>query len=224
MSERRFFERCAEHSSLAKNIKAYIQAVNPKRWPKDPFSGAGYWTSIVTPAGSLAIVPLALRAPEHLPDLVEHLRGVDLDHETFQSSLTIELVKRHGWTNAMLDFVAFRAVDGAGQNGCGDLRWLSRHGALDDLLTTDAEIQSFAERVDRVSQRKKERYRSLYVASAGKALFSDSEQQFARWLAFFAGRGLEFSDQERTLDPVHESKTADFDEVWDEAASCTDRD
>ncbi len=221
LSERRFFERTAKYPSLRAATYAYVDHVNPKHWRKDPFRGSGYWSSTQAPAGSLAIVPLALRDRGALPVLAEHLRGADLDHETFHRALIAELLSRHGLIEEMLDLLAVRAVDAAGQHGTEDLAWLARQNGFGAMLNAPGAAVELAERVDRISQRSA--YRPLYVANAGKAMFSGDE--LGRWFGFFRERGLVFEARDLAPSPEREpSPPPSFVAEWEEAASSDDYD
>lgn len=225
VSERRFFERCARHPALAPLVLDYVGHVNPRNWAKDPFRGAGFWTSMMAPAGSLAIVPLALRDRRHLGALGEHLRGADLGHETFHRALITELVTRHGVCDEVLDLLAVRAVDAAGQHGCDDLRWLLAKTPVGAALATARALDAFAARVDRLSRRTAQEYRALYVSNAGQALAGGDASRFARWLAFFEGRGLAFDASEKVLESAREPwAPRAFEADWEEAASCDEFD
>jgi hypothetical protein len=208
--------------ALAPLTIAYVAQLNPKRWSKDPFYGAGYWTTNVAPAGSLAIVPLALASKDALGALGEHLRGAELDHESFHRALITELVERHDFCEEMLDLLAVRAVDAAGQHGADDLRWLAAKTDFGKLLRGAGGVRAFATRVDRLSERKK--FRSLYVANAGRALFDD-EKRFAEWIAYFRGRKLTFDAAELApRPPVKPHAPPEFETEWEDAASSDDID
>jgi hypothetical protein len=179
----------------------------------------------MAPAGSLAIVPLALREPAHLPALGEHLRGADVDHETFHRALVTELVRRHGLTESVLDLIAVRAVDAAGQYGQADLRWLTTQTPFGEKVAGKAGVEAFAKRVHERSRRRVDEYRSLYVANAGKALFADDAGRFAMWIAAFEARGLTFDDRERKLGEQHPPYAPpSFKTIWEESASCDETD
>lgn len=220
LSERRFFERAARYHALRPTIAEYVRLVSPAAWASDPFTKTGFWTSILTPAGSLAVVPLALADVTHVDTVIDHLRGVDLDHETFHRSLVTELVTRWGICDETLRLLAFRAVDGAGQHGNADLRWLCARTGFGQIVRD--RFDAFARLVDTASKR--ERYRSLYVADAGRALFADDPQHFARWLAFFEDQGLQFEPSHRELSTEEVRAPRPWDEAWESAASCTERD
>jgi hypothetical protein len=223
VSERRFFERCAKFPQLSPKVIAFAENTNPSRWSKDPFHGAGLWTSIMAPAGSLAVVPLALREPIHIAALIEQFRGADLDHETFHRGLVTELVRRYGLREETRALLAFRAVDGTGQCGCDDLRWLAAKTPFGDEIRADGGLEAFALRVHESSRRKN--YRPLYVSNAGKALFDASPPRFRTWLSFFESHGLKFDETEKKPDPARAPYAPEpFDAVWEEAASCDDRD
>jgi len=223
LSERRFFERCARLPQLAQKVVAFAENTNPSRWPRDPLRGAGLWTSIMAPSGSLAVVPLALREPRHIAPLIDHLRGADLDHETFHRALVTRLVHHHGLREETRDLIAFRAVDGAGQHGPDDLRWLVARTPFGSELRANGGLEAFAARVHDRSRRAP--YRSLYVSNAGKALFGDSPARFHAWLAFFAAHEVTFDASESDPgEPRTPYAPASFAEAWEEAASCTDRD
>jgi hypothetical protein len=218
LSERRFFERCARFSALRPLVARYVEQVSPKRWKHDPFAGTGFWTSMMTPAGALAAVPLALADASHVETAITHLRGSALGNETFHRSFITEAVERHG-VDATLRLIAFRAVDGQGQNGEADLQWLMTR-ALRQHLDREGGLEAFAALVDEISERKN--YRALYVSNAGKGLFSRDPERFARWLRAF---DLPFDEHERTLGEAREPYAPrPWKEAWNEAASCTDRD
>lgn len=225
--ERELMQLCAYHPELHDRMRAWVRLVNPTLMPEGPTRPRELFTSIMAPAGSLAIVPLALRDEAHVPALTEHLRGVDLDHETFQGPLIAELVRRHGLTPSVLELIALRAVDKAGQNGFDDLRWLVERGGLDGRLATPADRLAFAALVDATSQRVS--HRALYVAQAGKHLFANDPEAFAAWLSFFEEKGLAFGARDREHGGVQSvgprsSGEQDWEVVWDDAANCTDLD
>jgi len=80
-------------------------------------------------------------------------------HETFHEALVEELVKRHGLCEEVLDLLAFRAVDGAGRAGGNNMKLAMRRHGLRALLAAPSGLQRFAERVDRISQRRVNRGR-----------------------------------------------------------------
>ncbi len=223
LRERTLFEQCVAYASLEPLLVEFVRAVNPSLMQEVPSRPRELWSSILAPAGSHAIVPLVLKSEHHIDVLIEHLRGVDLDHETFQGPLIAELWRRYGWTDAMLRLIALRAVDKAGQHGFEDLRWFVARGGLGDLLATPAQIDTFAELVHTRSRR--ERYRGLYVAQAGQALFVGNPSGLERWLAWFRASGLGFEPRDLKLPPPHEpgprsSAERDFQATWDEDADC----
>ena len=222
LSERRFFERVARHVGLRALASQYIDCVSPKHWSSDPFRGAGFWTSILTPAGALGAVPLALADVGFVDTAIRHLRGCDLDHETFQRAFIAELVRRHGYRDETLRLIAFRAVDGQGQSGVRDLQWLVAEAGFRAVVAGSDGLSRFAHQVDLESQRRE--YRALYVANAGKGLFFDAPERFEAWLAFFEARGLQFDEYDRTLRASDPYAPPPWEEAWEEAASCTDRD
>jgi hypothetical protein len=185
IGERVFFERCSKYDALHPNMLAYVRNVTDRE------RDLGH--SDMRPIGCFAIVPLALRDPKYIRALAEHMRGTDLDHETFHAALIDELVRRHGLREETMELLAYRAVDGAGQNGEENLARV--RGKLD--------VDAFAALVDRISKRKpgqaRSGYRELYVANAGKALFAGEPEKFERWLAFFVERGLKFDARDREL-------------------------
>lgn len=223
LTERRSFERAARFPALAARTIAYAEHVNPSLWKKDPFHGAGLWTSIMAPAGSHALVPLVLVGAPHVPALVTHLRGVDLDHETFQRALIAELVRKHGLTEEVLDLLAFRAVDGAGQHGTQDLAWLVAHTPFGAYIAAPGGLERFAERVHGRSRRTSAHYLALYVANAGRGLFSEPKR-FEEWMAWFARHGLRQSPADRAHAVVAPYAPPPFAAAWEEAASSDDRD
>ncbi|MBX3263490.1 MAG: hypothetical protein KIS78_06335 [Labilithrix sp.] len=220
LSERRFFERAVRFASLRPAIARYVELVNPASWRSDPFGKTGFWTSIAAPAGSLAVVPLALSDVKYVATAIQHLRGVDLDHETFHRSFVTELWRRWGPCEETRRLIAFRAVDGAGQHGDEDLRWLAARCELGPAVNADAD--AFARLVD--AESKRERYRALYVANAGRSLFADAPGRFARWLEFFEERGLAFEASHRELVAPNLYAPKPWGEAWESAASCTERD
>jgi len=130
------------------------------------------------------------------------MRGTDLDHESFHAALIEELLVRFGLCEETMDLVAYRAVDGAGQNGKTNLQLAYEQHGLREKLEGKG-LEDFAARVDRISQRKPKKgfsgYRELYVANAGKALFAGEPEKFARWLAFFEKKRLKFDASDRDL-------------------------
>ena len=112
LRERVFFVRCSKHASLDEQTLAYVRNVNSRaRGIRGMTGDLGH--SDMRPAGCFAIVPLALREARFIPALIEHMRGADMDHETFHASLIEELLTRHGLCEETMDLVAYRAVDGA---------------------------------------------------------------------------------------------------------------
>lgn len=225
--EREFLELCSCFPELHARMIEWVRAVNPTRMASGAKRPRELFTSILAHAGALAVVPLALRDPRYVDELTDHLRGVDLDHETFQGPLIAEIVRRHGLTPAVLRLIALRAVDKAGQNGFEDLRWLYERGGLATYLSTTEAREGFARLVEESSQRTS--YRALYVAGAGKHLYASEPEKFADWLAFFEARGLVFDAQDRSLSEVQpigqgHSGERDWQAVWDDAANCTDLD
>jgi hypothetical protein len=209
IGERAFFARCAKHPELHAKMLAYVEQVT------DRTRDLGH--SDMRPIGCFAVVPLALRDEKYVAPLIAHMRGTDLDHETFHEALIDALVARHGLTDATLDLLAYRAVDGAGQNGESNLRRAYAHGLRDKLEGKG--LDNFAARVDRISRRKPGQttsgYRELYVANAGKALFAGEPEKFERWLAFFEKRGLKFDASDRELPERRDPGEAnDFETEW----------
>ncbi len=221
LSERAFFERTARFAALAPLTLQYVEQLNPALWQEDPFFGAGLWATQEAPAGSHAIVPLALASAAHLPALITHLRGVDLDHETFHRALITELVRVHGLTEPTLELLAFRAVDGAGQDGPQDLAWLRAHSPFGAWLDAPGGLLAFAQRVHERSQRSVEHYRALYVANAGCALVEDAAAH-QRWLGAFRDQGLRFHAADEQYAPVALEPPASFEEAWPAAADALD--
>lgn len=220
LSERRFFERAARYVRLRPRIAQYTQLVNPTVWKRDPFRGTGFWTSILAPAGSLAIVPLALADAEHVDALLAHLRGVDLGHETFHRAFFTELLRRWGLCEASLRLLAFRAVDGAGQHGDEDLRWLAEHTEFGAFVRRD--LEGFSNLVQMESRR--EKHRAAYLAAAGRGLFATSPDLLERWFGFFELHGTTFDARERAQSSPALRAPRPWIDEWNEAADCTDRD
>ena len=201
IGERVFFERCAKHEELHPSMLAYARNVTDRE------RDLGH--SDMRPIGCFAIVPLALRDPKYIGALVEHMRGTDLDHETFHEALIDELVRRYGLRDETMELLAYRAVDGAGQNGEENLR----------RVREKIDVDVFAALVDRISRRKpgpvRSGYRELYVANAGKALFAGEPEKWKRWLAFFGERGLSFDARDRELpEPRTPRPPAPFRQTW----------
>ena len=192
--ERVFFARTSQHAELDGKTLAYVKNVaNRKR---------DLAHNDMRPIGSYAIVPLVLRDKKHIGAFIEHMRGTDLDHESFHASLIEELLVRNGLCEETMDLLAYRAVDGAGQNGKANLQLAyEKHGLRAKLEGKG--LEDFAARVDRISQRKPKQafsgYRELYVAEAGKALFAGEPEKFTRWLAFFEKKGLDFDATDREV-------------------------
>ena len=192
--ERVFFARTSTHPELDELTLAYVKNVTDRK--------RDLAHNDLRPIGSYAIVPLVLRDKKHVAPLIAHLRGTDLDHESFHASLIEELLVRHGLCEETMDLLAYRAVDGAGQNGATNLQLAYANHGLREKLGGKG-LEDFAARVDRISQRKPGRafsgYRELYVANAGKALFAGKPAEHARWLAFFEKKGLKFDARDREV-------------------------
>jgi hypothetical protein len=192
--ERVFFARTSKHPELDDKTLAYVKNVTNRA------RDLGH--NDLRPVGSYAMVPLVLRDKKYVAAFIEHMRGTDLDHESFQASLIEELLERHGLCEETMDLLAYRAVDGAGQNGATNLELAcTKHGLREKLEGRG--LEDFAARVDRISQRKPGKafsgYRELYVANAGKALFAGRPAEHARWLAFFEKKGLKFAATDRAV-------------------------
>ncbi len=222
LREGRFFERCARFPALHAKMLQYAKQVDAKARGLRVAFGNGLSHDDTHPAGCYAIVPLVMRDPRHVDALIEHMRGSDLDHESFHASLIETLIVVHGLCDPIRDLLAFRAVDGAGQHGEDNLRLaVQRHGFGEELRAPNG-VEAFAARVDRISRRAPGSkgpdgaYRALYVANAGKALFAGDPVKYARWLALFEKRRLSFDDAEREPPKEHESTWAPgpFDEEW----------
>jgi len=208
--ERVFFERCSKHPELDQKTLAYVQSVTDRK------RDLGH--NDLRPIGSYAMVPLVLRDKKWIGALIEHLRGTDLDHESFHASLIEELLERCGLCEETLDLIAYRAVDGAGQHGAANLQLAYENHGLKEKLEGRG-LEDFATRVDRISKRKPKQgfsgYRELYVANAGKALFAGEPEKHARWLAFFEKRGLKFDATDREVPKRNKAwKPPPWREAW----------
>jgi hypothetical protein len=192
--ERVFFERTSQHAELDRKTLAYVKNVTDRK------RDLGH--NDLRPIGSYAIVPLVLRDKKYIGAFIEHMRGIDLDHESFHCSLIEELLARFGLCEETMDLIAYRAVDGAGQHGEANLQLAcAKHGLREKLGGNG--LEDFAARVDRISKRKPGQafsgYRELYVANAGKALFAGEPEKHARWLAFFEKKKLAFDARDREV-------------------------
>ncbi len=214
--ERVFFARTSKHAELDAKTLAYVKNVSNRK--------RDLAHNDMRPIGSYAIVPLAPRDKKYIAALIEHMRGTDLDHETFHAALVEELFSRNGLCEQTMDLLAYRAVDGAGQEADANLRLAyARHG-LCEKLEGDG-LEDLAARVDRISRRKPGEvfsgYRELYVANAGKALFSGAPEAHLRWLAFFGKRGLKLDVDARTLPEACEPRDV---QAWPDAWADDDDD
>src|SRR5262249_4266770 len=153
LSEQTFFERCAPHPTLHPRMVRYSDnLVDGMR---------GITTGLVGnlchdewfPAGSFAVVPLALGNCAHVPALVRHLRGVDLTHESFHVALIDRIVGQHGIVDETLDLLAFRASDGSGaQAGTTNIWLAARAHRLLELWSPWGGSDGFATRIHRISE------------------------------------------------------------------------
>jgi hypothetical protein len=210
--ERRFFERCVKFPALHPAMVLYARNVNSRaRGVQGMHTDLGH--SDMRPAGCFAVVPLVLRDIGYVDLLVEHMRGHDMDHETFEAPLIEELLVRHGLCDETLRLLAARAVDLAGQEGDTNLRLAVRRHGLREWLAEAGNLEKFAALVDGISQRKN--YRALYVALAGKVLFEREPEQFQVWLAWFEAKGLAFGPLDRELpEPKGDHAPPPFNEDW----------
>jgi hypothetical protein len=192
--ERVFFARCARHPSLHPDMLEYSRLVNrPARQLGGPLGHGD-----CHPAGSFAIVPLVLYDRQHIGALIEHLRGWDMDHESFHPSLIEELLRRHGIGEETLDLLAWRAIESDGQSRENLAQAVRDHDLLGRMELFGG-IAAFAERAWNLNRRTK--YLPLYVARAGHALFRGRPADHDAWLALFEARGLVFDASDRKPPP-----------------------
>lgn len=206
LRERAFFTRAVKHPALHDAMAAYARNVNSRKRGLVLETDLGH--SDMRPAGCFAYVPLALHDPRFIELFIESMWGTDMDHETFHEALIEELLVRHGLCDETMRLLAFRAVDGQGQNGQANLQLAYEKHGLREKLAAPGGLEAFAKLVDEISERAKgpakrgdgvpRHYRELYVSLAGKALFAGEEKKFRAWLDFFKKRGLKFDASEST--------------------------
>jgi hypothetical protein len=186
--ERKFFARCARKPELHAAMLEYVKVVNRRA---RGLGREGLSHGDMHPAGSFAIVPLVLADPKFIPALIEHLRGYDMDHESFHPSLIEELLKRFGLCEETLDLLAWRAIESDGQSRENLNQAVRDHGLLDHW----GSMEAFADRMWKINERDK--YLPIYVANAGRAVSAGRPKDFERWLAIFEKRGLKFEKTDR---------------------------
>ncbi len=223
LRERAFFARCVAFPRLHDGMAAYARNVNSRK--RGLKLETDLMHSDMRPAGCFAYVPLALAEPRFIELFIESMWGTDMDHESFHASLVEELLVRHGLRNETMRLLAFRAVDGAGQNGDANLRLAYEKHGLSEKLAERGGVEAFAKLVDDISQRapgpakardhNPRHYRELYVALAGKALFHKDKKKFDAWLDYFRGRGLKFSTDDAKADTRRaQFEPAAFEDEW----------
>lgn len=190
LRERCFFARCAKYPSLHPAMLRYVELVNRKARTLGDELGHGD----CHPAGSFAIVPLALRDPKYLGALIEHLRGWDMDHESWHPALFAEILRCHGICQETLDLLAWRAIESDGKSR-ETLRQTVRDHDLHAKLAAFGGLEGFADRAWRINHR--QNYLPLYVGNAGRNLFAGDLPSFERWIAFFENKGLLFEESDR---------------------------
>jgi hypothetical protein len=216
LRERRFFERCAKHEVLHAKMLRYAEQVNTRARGLDVGFGDGLGHSDMRPAGCFAVVPLALADARYVDAIIAHMRGTDMDHESFHAALIERLLQRHGVREETLRLLVFRAVDGAGQHGRDNLvRAVKRHRLLEELPRFGG-LEGLAARV--MEQSRRTAFLPLYVSNAGKALFTGDPEGFARWIALFEQRGMVFEAEEKKLpDAVYAPmKLRRFKDEWEQ--------
>jgi hypothetical protein len=188
--ERVFFTRCAKHPALHPAMLAYVANVNLKaRGHGPPLAHTDFH-----PAGSFAIVPLVLADPKYIGALIDHLRGWDMDHESWHAALIDELLRRHGVREETIRLLAWRAVESDGQTDENLVQAVRDHSLLAKLEPFGG-LDGFAERAHALNQRKA--FAPLYIANGGRALCTGDPAAFARWLAWFEARGVVFEATDR---------------------------
>jgi hypothetical protein len=205
---------CVGHPALWPKMLRYVQQIDLRSHDLAlPYSEMLGHDELF-PAGSFAIVELALADARHIAPLIEHLRGVDLDHESFHFALIDRLLTRHGVCDETLDLLAFRAVDGAGQNGQDNLVLAVRgHGLLEHWRA----FGGFEQFVTRLKEKtRRTAYLSLYLANALHALSIDAPDTREAWLALAESRwAITFEPRERNQKLRERWRSEPFtDEQW----------
>lgn len=188
--ERIFFERCAKHAALHPKMIEYAELVNRPARKLGPALSHGD----LHPAGTFAVVPLALADARYIAPLLEHFRSWDMDHESFHPSLIGELLARHGIVEETLDLLAWRAIESDGQSKVNLGGAVHTHELLGKLASFGG-IEGFVDRCWRVNRRTQ--FLPLYIGNAGRALFLHRLDDFQTWLRLFEAKGVVFEDSDR---------------------------
>lgn len=224
LGEREFFERCAEFPKLHKKMVAYARNVNSRSHGISGLDG-DLCHDETHPAGCYAIVPLALRDKKYIDPLIEHMLGWDMDHETFHLSLIDELLKRHKICDETMRLLAYRAIDGGGQNGPQNLAVAYARRGLKRKLAPPGAIEAFATLVAKQSKRVPgagkrgdgpRHYLEIYVVIAARALFGKDAKKVDRFIDVFRKRKVTFSASALAAGQVVEPREPpDFALEWD---------
>ncbi len=202
LDERAFFERCVKFPKLHAKMVKYTQSVNSRKHVVKGLEG-DLCHDEEHPAGCYAIVPLALKDKRYIDPLIEHMLGWDMDYETFHASLIDELLKLYGICDETLRLLAYRAVDGGGQDGPQNLAVASARRGLKKKLEAPGAIEAFAKLIAKQSKRVPgegklgdgpRHYLEIYVANAAEALFSGDGSKLERFLDVFRKRKVNFED------------------------------
>lgn len=187
LDEQAFFERCVRHPSLHTAMVRYSDNLTEGMVGVSVPLCDGLWHDSLFPAGSFAIVPLALASTAHVPALIRHLRGVDLAHESFHRSLIDRLLTVHGICEPTFDLLVYRAGDGSGGGG-GEANLYRAHAhGLRERWAPWGGQDGFAERLHERSEQLADDVEDKDVlasslAQIGMALCPDDPAAYARWL------------------------------------------
>jgi hypothetical protein len=186
--ERTFFERCVAVAALHPRVIGYVEQLAT--------SGQGIDFAYVDglchhdarfPAGSYAIVPLALESPRYIATLIEHMRTLDLNHESFHPCLIDRLLTVHGLCDETMELLVFRAGDGDGGVTGHNLRIAVTAHGLREHWGRWGGLTGFAARLREVSEslegdtddKAALRY---HLVNVGVALCTGVRSLFDQWL------------------------------------------
>lgn len=178
VDEREFFARCVRHESLHARMANYVRqlAAGAKA------IGEHLWQGAVFPAGCFAAVPLVLHDKRYVPLLIEHMRSIDLGHESFYAQLIDRVLTAHGICDETYELLVFRVSDGYGQVGIDNLRRaVSAHGLLKKWKRWGG-ADGFRDRLSKTKRLRAKTRAKFSMLEIGGCLFPDSRSAFDAWL------------------------------------------
>ncbi|MGE0402034.1 MAG: DUF6138 family protein [Kofleriaceae bacterium] len=218
VDERELFARCVRHEELHDRMVRYVRQIAAGQVGITFSLVEGLCHDAMFPAGSFAVVPLAFHSPHYLPLLVEHLRSVDLGHESFHRALIDRLLATHGICEETFDLLVFRAGDGVGQAGMDNLRSAVHWHQLRQHWTRFGGADGFRERLRERSESLPDDaedpdYIQYRLKKIGACLLGDEPGALEQWLvACEKDWGLRIHRDE--LPPRQRPPRAVTDEEW----------